>query len=92
MIPVQVPMTIAESAVEFQMDAQANAVSLAVGVGLAINVSTFPDYDGGYVFTPTENTQTVVIEDMVARQNIVINPIPSNWGKITWNGNTLTVS
>lgn len=92
MIPVQVPMTIAESAVEFQMDAQTNAVSLAVGVGLEINVSTFPDYEGGYVFTPTENTQTVVIEDMVARQNIVINPIPSNWGKITWNGNTLTVS
>ena len=92
MIPVQVPMTIAESAVEFQVDAQANAVSLAVGVGLAINVSTFPDYDGAYEFTPTDSEQTIAIENMVARQNIIINPIPNNWGRITWNGAVLTVS
>jgi hypothetical protein len=30
--------------------------------------------------------------EKVVTRNIVINPIPSNYGLITWNGSTLTVS
>lgn len=51
-----------------------------------------PLYGGPYEFTPTEDTQTVAIEHKMATENIVINPIPSNYGLITWNGTTLTVS
>lgn len=51
-----------------------------------------PLYGGPYEFTPTEDTQTVAIERKMATENIVINPIPSNYGLITWNGTTLTVS
>ena len=49
-------------------------------------------YDGEYEFTPTEDTQTVIIENKMAVQDITINPIPSNYGRITWNGTTITVS
>ena len=49
-------------------------------------------YTGEYEFTPTQQTQTVEIENKMAAANIVINPIPSNWGLITWNGSVLTVS
>ena len=49
-------------------------------------------YDGEYEFTPTEDTQTVSIENKMAVQDITINPIPSNYGRITWNGTTITVS
>lgn len=49
-------------------------------------------YPGPYVFTPTEDTQAVEIKDYKASQDITINPIPSNYGLITWNGVTLTVS
>lgn len=49
-------------------------------------------YAGPYEFTPTEVTQTVEIENRTAIQDITINPIPSNYGLITWNGVTLTVS
>lgn len=49
-------------------------------------------YDGEYEFTPTEETQTVNIENKMAVQDITINPIPSNYGRITWNGSTITVS
>ena len=49
-------------------------------------------YDGPYEFTPTEDTQTVAIERKMATENIVINPIPYNYGLVTWNGSTLTVS
>lgn len=49
-------------------------------------------YDGPYDFTPTQETQTVLIENKMATDNITINPIPSNYGLITWNGSVLTVS
>lgn len=55
----------------------------------AVGVET---YDGEYEFTPNEDTQTVSIENKMAVQDITINPIPSNYGRITWNGSTITVS
>lgn len=49
-------------------------------------------YEGPYEYTPTQELQTVLIQAQMATRNITINPIPSNYGKITWNGSTLTVS
>ena len=51
-----------------------------------------PVYSGDYSFTPTSQTQTIEIENKMATADIVINPIPSNYGLITWNGTSLTVS
>lgn len=52
-----------------------------------------PDpFTGEYEYTPTQSTQTVEISGKMATQNIIINPIPSNYGLITWNGSALTVS
>lgn len=49
-------------------------------------------YTGEYEFTPSAETQTIPIYGKVASADIVINPIPSNYGLITWNGSVLTVS
>ena len=49
-------------------------------------------YSGPYEFTPTQQSQTIEIADKKALDNIIINPIPQNYGLITWNGSTLTVS
>lgn len=49
-------------------------------------------YDGAMEWTPTQSTQTIEIADKKALGNITINPIPSNYGLITWNGSTITVS
>ena len=49
-------------------------------------------YAGDYEFTPTDEAQTIPMYGKTATRDIVINPIPSNYGKITWNGSTLTVS
>lgn len=49
-------------------------------------------YDGEYEATPSENEQTLLTAGKVLAQDIVIQPIPSNYGLITWNGSTLTVS
>lgn len=49
-------------------------------------------YDGDVEFTPSEETQIVSTQGTALLSNITINPIPSNYGLITWNGTTLTVS
>lgn len=51
-----------------------------------------PKYDGPYEFTPTAEEQTVRIARLQATQDIKINPIPSNYGLVTYNGNVITIS
>lgn len=53
---------------------------------------TAPDYMGPYEVTPSEYEQVLLTEDKRMTANVVVHPIPSNWGRITWNGSYLTVS
>ena len=49
-------------------------------------------YTGEYAVTPGEETITLATDGKRMTDNITINPIPSNYGLITWNGSFLTVS
>ena len=49
-------------------------------------------YEGPYEFTPTQSSQTASVEGKACTQDITINPIPSYYGLITWDGSALTVS
>ena len=49
-------------------------------------------YTGTYEATPSAETQTLNTAGLTMTDNITINPIPNNYGLITWNGATLTVS
>ena len=49
-------------------------------------------YAGPYEITPGESSQTAEIAGKIASENIVINPIPSNYGLISWDGRVITVS
>ena len=51
-----------------------------------------PEYTGSYEITPSSQTQTIPMSGLKAANDITVNPIPSNYGLITWNGSTLTVS
>lgn len=51
-----------------------------------------PDYTGPTSVTPSADQQVLQTEGLMLPENIIINPIPSNYGLITWNGSTLTVS
>lgn len=74
------------------MTVQASAVTIPMDVGAVYAMSTVDDYEGVYEYTPSAEAQTVEIEGLKATENIIINPIPSNYGLITWNGSELTVS
>lgn len=76
------------------------AVSLNVASTESIGLTAEPHivvdrsiiYDGAYEWTPSDSVQTIEIADKKALTDIRINPIPSNYGLITWNGSVLTVS
>jgi len=51
-----------------------------------------PVYDGITEITPSQDTQILQTSNKALTRNIVVNPIPSNYGLITWNGSVLTVS
>lgn len=48
-------------------------------------------YLGATVITPTDTEQVIPTADRHVLKNITINPIPSNYGRISWDGTKLTV-
>lgn len=49
-------------------------------------------YEGDYTITPTQEEQVLPTNGKYLLNNLTINPIPNNYGLITWNGSVLTVS
>lgn len=50
------------------------------------------DYEGPYEVTPSGVAQTLATTGLRMASDVTINPIPSNYGLVTWDGSTLTVS
>lgn len=50
------------------------------------------DYTGEYEFTPSNETQLIPTAGKTVTLDIVVKPIPQNYGLISWNGSTLTIS
>ena len=64
-----------------------------VSGGLSVpTVTPVEPYEGSYEFTPSGERQEIEIENKRATQNIIIDPIPENYGLITWDGSVITVS
>lgn len=61
-------------------------------LGVSVGISGRPSYRGPTEVTPTQETQVLYTANKAVLSNITVNPIPSNYGLITWNGSTLTVS
>ena len=51
-----------------------------------------PYYEGPYEATPGPEAQVMPTSGKAMRGNLRINPIPSNYGLITYHANIITVS
>lgn len=51
-----------------------------------------PVYTGDTEITPSTERQILLTANSTVTSNIVVEPIPSNYGLITWNGSALTIS
>lgn len=63
-----------------------------VDFGVLHDVGSNQDaYEGDYKVTPTSEEQVLQTKNKVLLNNVIVAPIPSNYGRISWNGATLTV-
>lgn len=60
--------------------------------GEITQISSADLYKGAYTFTPSETETVIRTKNLTLVDNITIAPIPSNYGRIDWDGSTLTIS
>ena len=77
-----------------KMDVKVTAPSMGISTGtlIARDYVERPAYEGPYVITPAAEAQTIATKNLRMTDDITIGAIPDNYGLITWNGSTLTVS
>lgn len=68
-----------------------DAPSFHMDVGTVVHGDVVK-YDGPYELTPGEEAQVLPTQGFTMAEDFVINPIPSNYGLITYDGSTITVS
>ena len=71
-----------------------NADTMGVTLGTPV-VKEYVDvqtYTGEYEVTPSAETQTLDTAGLRLTRPVTVNPIPQNYGLITYNGAVLTVS
>lgn len=71
---------------------KAATVQTSTGTPVARDYVERPAYEGATEITPSEEAQTLLTNNLRMTDNITINPIPQNYGLITYNGSTITVS
>lgn len=78
---------------EFNLALAGNAENISIGLteGMII-ISSSDYYTGELTVTPSSEAQTLETLGKVLPGNVTINPVPSNYGLITWDGSVLTVS
>lgn len=67
------------------------AVSIDAGQYVAMRPKAVI-YDGSYEVTPSQDAQTLPTRGKLMDVDLVVKPIPSNYGLITYSGGILTVS
>ena len=92
MIPLVVNCTVAESTQQYDMTVSERTVSVDAEVSMQIVAGITPEFDGDYAYTPRSEQIVIRCTDRKMVDDITIDPIPSNYGLITWNGAYLTVS
>ena len=84
-----------ELSLQLNVDGEANLqLEDDAEVGIYMRVADYdnPPYTGPTQITPSTTAQVLATKGTNVLSNITINPIPNNYGLITWNGSVLTVS
>ena len=88
-ILLDVDVSVEEYELEYTEEA---ALDVELATAIIVEKITGDDYEGEYTITPSAETQVLQTKDFVMNDNLTINPIPNNYGLITWNGSVITVS
>lgn len=70
--------------------------SQTMGIGFSPPITReYVDRDpftGEYAITPTTEAQVLSTKNLWMTDNITIEPVPQNYGLITWDGSVITVT
>lgn len=91
MIPVVVHMTVGESP-PIKLSVAESSLNVGLGLAAPIEMIRADYYEGSYDVTPTSQRQVIPVQYKTMAEDFIVEPIPSNYGLITWNGSVLTVS
>lgn len=75
-----------------QVGIDAKGATAVIGQPIAREYVELPPYEGETTITPSSETQVLHTKNFRMTANVTVNPIPSNYGLITWNGSIITVS
>lgn len=67
-------------------------MGVALGTPVVKEYVDVQTYTGEYEVTPSAETQTLNTAGFRLTRPVMVNPIPQNYGLITWNGSFLTIS
>lgn len=87
-----VSATLTPSIISATAEAVKRSVETSADLATVTRSEDHDYYEGEVVFTPSDSVQIVATKDLVLSDDITINPIPSNYGLISWNGRGLLVS
>lgn len=76
--------------VDFWLD-EPEELEIDLGPAVVVHDEGEP-YEGPYEATPTRETQVFETEGLLMAEHFTVNPIPSNYGLITYNGFYMTVT
>ena len=63
----------------------------ALSVGGEVYGGSVQPYEDDYIVTPSEQEQTLETSGKRLAQNVIVEPIPSNYGRISYSGSVITV-
>ncbi len=66
--------------------------SLSPGLPVVRESVAYPPYDGPTEVTPSQEAQVLATTNKRVLSDITVNPIPSNYGLVTYNGAIITIS
>lgn len=78
--------------IRFDVSAKRPEIEFALENVRVIDTGSAPPYEGDYEVTPSAEEQTLPTANRLLNKDIVVKPIPKNYGLITYNGYEITVS
>lgn len=68
------------------------SLGISTGIPVARDLVYVDPYEGPTEVTPSSVEQVLLTKNYRMTEHIKVKPIPSNYGLITWDGSTITVS
>lgn len=87
----EVNVQIVPTEMDVSIDSDGMSLSIESNIQMVSEMLDRDPYEGNYTITPTQQRIELQTKDKRMTENIVINPIPHNFGRIIWNGAFLKI-